>query len=133
MYSDDLGFSALQDGDSVPVDLYNYAVPFINSFLNCRLYKGDYLRAFPARIICGAFTGSILAGQTIKIAFAITNPLPMTVGVLSQISLPLFVYHYDPYLFQKVQYDTVDVAAYVNNANQFSAPNGYFSTLSNQL
>jgi len=132
MFSDDLGWSGLADGAGLPFDIYD-CLPIDNSFMNCRIFFGDYLRAVPAKIICGNLKWSLLAGQTLKIAFAITNPLPMTVGILSQISLPIFVYSYDPYLFQTVHYNTVNVGAYVNNANQISAPNGYFSTATNQL
>lgn len=133
MFSNDLGWSStIADGDILPIDIFE-CLPFTTSFMSCRLFYGDYLRAIPAKIICGAFTSSIAAGQTLKFAFAITNPLPMTTGIQSQISLPIFVYSYDPYNFEKTNYNTINVGAYVNNANQFSTPNGYFSTLKGQL
>jgi hypothetical protein len=133
MFSNDLGWSStISDGGSLPFDVFE-CLPFITSFMTCRLFYGDYLRAIPAKIICGGFSQKVLAGQLLRFAFAITNPLPMTTGTLSQISLPIFIYSYDPYSFQKINYNTINVGAYVNNVNQFSIPNGYFSTATGQL
>jgi hypothetical protein len=92
MFSDDLGWSNLNDGDSLPFDVFDCA--YDNTFMNCKLYKGDYLRSLPARIVCGNLKFDLTNINTLKFAFAITNPLPMTSGILSQISLPIFIYSY---------------------------------------
>jgi hypothetical protein len=104
-----------------------------NTFMNCRIIYGSYQHAKPAKIVCGNLKTPILLGQTLKFAFAITNPLPLTASVLSQLAIPIFIYSYDPELFRKINYNTVNVGAIVNNANNTGVPTGFFSTNNNQL
>jgi len=131
MFPNDLGYSTNQDGDWIPTDIFD-SPPFTNGFMDCRLFFGDYLRSIPARIVCGNFLSAINPGQVFKFAFAITNPPQMASVIQSQIALPVFVYSYDPYLFQKINYNTINVGAYVNNAKLNSTPSGFFSTGTNQ-
>ena len=56
----------------------------------------------------------------------------MTSLMQSQCSLPIFVYSYDPYLFQKINYNTINAGAYINNAKMNSTPSGFFATSTNQ-
>ena len=130
MFTDDLGYTGCKDGDWIPTDIFDCG--FNNSFMSCRIFFGDYLRSIPARIVCGNLTSAIIPGQLLKFAFAITNPPQMTSLIQSQIALPVFIYSYDPYLFLKINYNAINVGAYINNAKVNSTPFGYFSTATNQ-
>lgn len=62
-----------------------------------------------------------------------TNPAALTSSTLSQISIPIFVYSYNPSLFQKINYNTVNSGAVINNGNVTAVPTAYFSTTNNQM
>jgi hypothetical protein len=130
MFAEDLGWNSVEDGDWIPADVFDCA--FTNSYLSCHLFYGDYLRSISAKIICGNLQSSLLPGQTLKLAFAITNPLIPTSSP-SQLALPILIYSYDPFLFQKTNFNTINLGAYVTNAKTNSTPIGYFSTTNNQL
>ena len=104
-----------------------------NTFMNCRIIYGSYQYGKPVKIVCGNLQTPLLSGQTLKFAFSIINPPPLTVSVLSQLAIPIFVYSYDPYLFRKINYNTVNVGVIINNENNTGVPTGYFSTNNNQL
>jgi hypothetical protein len=67
-----------------------------NTYMNCRIFFGNYLQAQPVKIICGNLQSPLTAGQTLKFAFAMTNPSPLTISTQSQIAIPIFVYSYNP-------------------------------------
>lgn len=131
LFLNDLGWTSIQDGDGIPIDIFDCA--YTNTFMNCRLFYGDYVSGRPARIICGNLLSSLTVGQTLKFAFAMTNPQPLSTAILTQISIPIFVYSYDPYLFQKINFNTINVGGYINNANKTAIPNGFYSTVNNEM
>jgi hypothetical protein len=110
-----------------------YDCLFSNTFMNCRIVYGSYQYGKPAKIICGNLQTALTMGQTLKFAFSMTNPAPLTTSVLSQTAIPIFVYTYDPELYQKINYNTVNVGAILNSANNTGAPTAFFSTNNNQL
>jgi hypothetical protein len=94
LFLDDLGWTSTGNGGKIPVDMFDCSLP--NNFMSCRIFYGSYLQKRPAKIICGNLLSPIAIGQIIKFAFSITNPAPLTTASLSQLSLPVFIYAYDP-------------------------------------
>jgi hypothetical protein len=131
LFLDDLGWTSIANGEGIPIDMFDCA--YSNTFMNCRLFYGSYLYAQPAKIICGNLQSSISSGQTLKFAFSMTNPSPLTTSTLSQLTIPIFIYSYDPSLYQKINFNTVNTGAVINNGNNTAIPNGYFATNNNQL
>ena len=128
---DDLGWTTVKDGDYVPFDIFDCA--FNSSLMTCRLFYGDYINSRPARIICGNLLVVINVGQRLNMAFAMTNPQPLSTTSQQQLAIPIFIYSYDPYFFLKINYNTINVAFSMNNANQTAIRNAYFYTTNNQL
>ncbi len=133
LFGNNLGLTAYPDGSQIPVDIF-LSAPLDNTFMECRIYYGDKSRSVPVKVICGNLKSNLAAGQALKFAIGIINPQPLTMTVIkSQIALPLFIYSFDPYLFNKINFNTINAAIYVNNAANVFSPNGYFYTTSNKL
>lgn len=133
MFGNNLGLNEYNDGDEVPVDLFD-SPPLDNNFMKCRIYHGDQARAVPARVVCGFLAVNLANPSIIRFAFGFVNPPAITgPSVPSQISLPLIVYSYDPFLFKKTNFNLVNTALFVYNGQDKLQPNGYFSSLSGQL
>lgn len=106
---------------------------FSNTFMNCRLFYGSYSLGRPAKIICGNLQSNIASGQILKFAFSMINPSSLTVMSLSQITIPILVYSYDPTNFKKINFNLVNTGATINDGNNTGVPTGYFRTNNNQL
>lgn len=133
MFDNNLGLNDYKDGEEVPVDVFD-SPPLDNNYMKCRIYFGDFTRAVPARVVCGFLAANLLAPSYLRFAFGFVNPPRITApSIPSQISLPLIVYSYDPFYFEKTNFNLVNAAVLVYNGQDILAPNGYFGTLSNQL
>jgi hypothetical protein len=87
-----------------------------NSFISCQLFKADYSRGEPEKIMCGNFAAPLLAGQTLKLTFSMINP-PLSSLFQIWTASPVFVNTYDLYLFSKPNYNTVTVGTHLKNSN----------------
>lgn len=133
MFSNNLGLNNYKDGEQVPVDIFDSA-PLNNDYMKCRIYFGDQSRGVPARVVCGFLATTLTSPSYLRFAFGFTNPPRITIpSIPSQISLPLIVYSYDPFYFEKTNFNLVNAAVLVYNGQHILAPNGYFGTTSNQL
>ena len=109
------------------------SAPLDNTFMNCRIYHGDQTKGSPAKLVCGNLISSLTPGNTLKFAFGFVNPPKITPSVTpSQISLPLIVYSFDPFYFQKTNFNLVNGALMITNEENILAPNGYFNPASYQ-
>lgn len=118
----------------MPVDIFDSTIPIDNNYMKCRLYHGDQLRAVPAKLVCGFLTSNLINTAIIRFAFTFVNPPPITgPSIFSQISLPIIVYSYDPFLFKKTNFNLVNTALFVYNGQDKLSPNGHFTTSSGQL
>ena len=132
LFDDNLGLNEYDDGDSVAVDIFDSA-PFDNTLMNCRIYHGDQSRGTPVKLVCGDLQSSITNAQTLRFSFGLINPPKRTPSTTpSQISIPLIIYSFDPYYFRKTNFNLVNAAVIVFNSEDILAPNGHFSTTSNQ-
>lgn len=84
LFANDLG-TGLADGADIPFDVITG--DFSNSFMNCRLFKGDQTNGKSVRVVCGGFTSSITSSQLLHFAFKVVNPT-----VSPQMSIPFFIY-----------------------------------------
>lgn len=110
------------------------SLPLTNTFMKCRIFFGDQTRGTPARVVCGFLSANLVIPSVLRFAFGFVNPPRITVpSTPSQISLPVIVYSYDPYYFEKTNFNLVNAAVLVYNGQQIIAPNGYFDTTSRQL
>lgn len=133
MFDDNLGLNGYKDGDEVPVDIFD-SPPNYNNYMKCRIYFGDNTRGTPVRVVCGFLLTTLNPGTYLRFAFGFINPPRITVPTIpSQISLPLIIYSYDPFYFEKTNFNLVNAAVLVYNGQQILVPNGYFATDSNQL
>jgi hypothetical protein len=133
MFDDNLGLNSYKDGDTVPVDIFD-SVPLTNNYMTCKIFFGDRTRGVPVRLVCGFLSSNLVTPSYLRFAFGFMNPAPFTAATIpSQISLPLIVYSYDPYYFEKTNFNLVNTAVFVYNGPNILAPNGYFATTSNQL
>lgn len=115
MFDNNLGLNDYQDGDEVPLDIFN-SPPLVNSYMKCRIYFGDQTRGVPVRVVCGFLTSALLPGSWLRFAFGFVNPPRITApSTPSQISLPLIIYSYNPYYFEKTNFNLVNTAVFVYN------------------
>lgn len=102
--------------------------------MKCRIFFGDQIRGIPVRVVCGFLSANLIMPSVLRFAFGFINPPRITPpSTPSQISLPIIVYSYDPFYFEKTNFNLVNAAVLVYNGQQILAPNGFFSTSSNQL
>lgn len=90
---------------------------------------GDFATGMPVKVVCGKFVTQILNTETLRFALQIKNPITPS----GQLSLPLFIYSYDPYLFAKTNYNTINAAVYCYDAANYLALQGFAKTASMQL
>ena len=84
--------------------------------MKCRIYHGDQTRGTPVRLVCGFFKTALTNTDPLKFAFGFYNPPKLTnTNDPSQISLPIIIYSYDPYKFQKTNFNLVNAAVMVTN------------------
>lgn len=115
MFDNNLGLNGYQDGDEVPVDVFDSA-PLTNAYMKCRIYFGDQTRAVPARVVCGFLTSNLVTGSYLRFAFGFVNPPRITApSIPSQLSLPILVYSYNPYYFEKTNFNLVNTEIFVYN------------------
>lgn len=84
LFANDLGTGIANYG-WVPVDmLYGLS----NTFMQCKMFRGDQTNGKSARIICGAFTSAVATGTTVAFGFKVKNP---SIAV-NQRSIPIIVF-----------------------------------------
>ena len=132
MFEDGLGLN-IADGEEIPFDVFD-SLPLDNAYMNCRLFHGDQSRAVPVRVVCGNILSGLVSPTFLRFALGFMNPPSLTApSIPAQISLPLLVYSYDPFLFQKTNFNLVNAAVFVYNGNAKLNPNIPVTTASNQL
>ena len=101
--------------------------------MSCRIYHGDFAIGTPAKLVCGGFVQSLTSADTLKFAFGFVNPPKITPSTTpSQISLPIFVYSFNPFFFRKTNFNLIN-GMMVNNGEDILAPSdGFFGTTSGQ-
>ena len=119
MFDDDLGLGDYLDGDIVPVDIFDSGV-LDNTYMKCRIYHGDQSRGTPAKIVCGNLLSDLVSPNYLRFALGLTNPPRFTDPSLpTQISLPILVYSYNPFMFQKTNFNLVNTGVFVYNGEEF--------------
>lgn len=133
MFEDNLGLSDLDDGGEFPADIFDSGL-LDNTYMSCRLYHGDSTRGIPVKIVCGSLLSDLVAPNYLRFAVGFTNPPRITPTTTpSQISLPVLIYSYDPFLFQKTNFNLVNTAVFVYNGDSIISPNIDITTASYQL
>ena len=133
MFDNNLGLANINDGEPVPVDIFD-SLPLDNDYMTCRIFHGDQTRGVPVKIVCGNLLTDLLSPNYLRFALGFRNPPRITdPSIPSQISLPILVYSYNPFLYQKTNFNLVNAAVLVYNGDAKLAPITPISTTSGQL
>ena len=105
MFDNNLGLDGIDDGDPIPVDIFDSS-PLDNNYMSCRIFHGDHSRGVPVKVICGNLASALVSPNYLRFALGFVNPPRITApSIPTQISLPILVYSYNPFLYQKTNFN----------------------------